>query len=367
MDPIVQTYDIPGLAIVKIDGRPNDIPVLEIVLKDEYKGDLNDLERANGLPAGVLFRGSNDAAYSSTELAKFIEVMYQWDFDRDGAYECDDILHAINLAFWQAPGTQEFHRPDGGIYTDTLMRIMPPQPDRHIMLSFGNLKPRIRLRHYLLALPVLAAILGLVQLQIKLLPWTRNSVVSVVGKSVGAFGLIQTIIGLITLEVLVHLLYHDKPHVKSTMSPRTYGFFNKAAVYEEQAFREGSERWNTRQRIISCFAFGALHMVNLWYPLATILPLSLGGGLFMWVYLRTYRRVPFRRSAVLESSITHRVYNKLVLLALGGFLIVVGVAFVGSMLVGGIVVLGTFGFVQVGGRLIDTRRNRRQILEPSKG
>jgi hypothetical protein len=64
-------------------------------------------------------------------------------------------------------------------------------------------------------------------------------------------------------------------------------------------------------------------MVNLIYPLATILPLAIGGGLFMIVYLRTYRKTQSRRAAVLMSAIWHRVYNRVAISALVIWLIVV--------------------------------------------
>jgi hypothetical protein len=197
------------------------------------------------------------------------------------------------------------------------MSIMPPAPDRHIVLSFGKLQPRFRWYHHVAAVPMLAGMIALISLQTHYVPWTSFSVVSgfmTLAEKAGLAWWLALIIFVVGLNVLRSRRRPSQD--PSPLSQHTYGFFNRAAVFEEQAFREGSENWTLFQRVRSCLAFGAIHMVNLIYPLASILPLALGGALFMLIYLRTYRKTRFRRTAVLTAAVWHRVYNRMALIAL---------------------------------------------------
>lgn len=313
--PGTQTFTIPRLATVKIDTAPNEEPLLEIVLDPDYHGDLNDLERHNEFPEGVFLRCDSVSCIDNPDLAKFMETLHHWDHDFDGVYDGDQVADAIEEALWRSrEAPDEFKRPVTGVYTRLLMACMPPQPRRHIVFGFGELKPRFKWYHYAWAIPALLVVLGLVQLQIHYLPWTQYSVVTGYMAGMSALGVNQLIA--LAAFVIGYRFLHRKRTSRSSISKHTYGFFNKAAVFEEQAFREGAENWNWNQRLRSCLVFGAIHMVNLIYPIATILPLALGGALFMAVYLRTYKRTHFRRSAVLASAVIHRVYNRIALAAI---------------------------------------------------
>jgi hypothetical protein len=311
-----ETAVVPGLATIAFDTRPNDHPAVEIILADEYEGDLNDLEKANGLPARVLFAGTHATSINDPKLARFMEVLHHWDHNRDGAYDADVVSDKIEQALWESrDSTEVFRRLQDGLYTRLLLRLMPPQPERHIVLGYGELKPRFKLRHYALGVVLLFVVFSLVTAQINAMPAMRHSVVSGWGLLVDKIGLIPAWLLLVLFIIINRRLGKSKAKGKS-LSKHTYGFFNKAAVYEEQAFREGAENWTFAQRATSCFVFGAIHMVNLIYPLASILPLTLGGALFMYVYLHNYRQTHFRRSAVLAASVVHRVYNRIALIVI---------------------------------------------------
>jgi hypothetical protein len=102
-------------------------------------------------------------------------------------------------------------------------------------------------------------------------------------------------------------------------------------------------------------------MANLIYPLATIIPLALGGAVFMVVYLRVYRETKFRRSAVLASAIVHRVYNRLAIIAFVASLALI----FGSMLLVHIGIgVGTLAVMVFGTRFADYITSRQQIVEP---
>ena len=315
----LREYIVPGLATVTIDTLDDGEPTVKIVLDPAYRGDLNDLAAANPYPEGVYLQCDSTSCINDPALARFMEVLSHWDYDHDGLFDADVLARDIEESLWRSTETPAvFHRPSEGLYTGTLMRLMPPPPDRHIIYSFDELKKRFRLWHYFIGLPLIAVILGLVQLQIHYLPFMKYSVISGMFAVGSWFGLKEwmTLVIFIVLTAVVRNVFDKKGDNPLSISKHTYGFFNKFAVYEEQGFREGAENWTFGQRVTSCLVFGAVHMTNLIYPLATILPLALGGAVFMAVYLRVYRRTRFRRSAVLTAALVHRVYNRLALTAI---------------------------------------------------
>ncbi|HSX32723.1 MAG TPA: CPBP family intramembrane glutamic endopeptidase [Candidatus Saccharimonadales bacterium] len=346
----VRTYVVPGLATVTVNPVRDADPAVKIVLDPSYSGDLNDVPDPSDRADGVYLAVSSPSAINNGRLKRFVEVLAHWDYDHDGTFDADHVVAAIEQALYMSTEIPDkFHRPQGGLFVSMLMKIMPPAPKRHFVLGFGNLKPRYRWFHYALALPFLATFIALVLTQIHFIPVMKYSVISGF-IAVTAWLHLPIWLGLVLLVVAIAIISGvreskrrgSKTSASSLMStsPYTIGFFNKAAVSEEQAFREGSENWTPWQRVVSCFAFGALHMINLWYPLASILPLALGGGLFMFVYLRTYRRTKFRRSAVLAAAVMHRVYNRialfgtaiaLLLIATGLVIQLVGIVFVGAV------------------------------------
>lgn len=355
-------YNIPRLGTVTIDRSERHWhPHIEVVLSDDYVGELNDLEQANGLPAGVLFSGSYPETLHNKGLAKeldqFMQILKLWDWDHDGTYDCDEVLQDLVSAS-MSEHVREFRRPGKGLYTRVLMKLMPPQPERHVVFSYGELQPRFRLWHHVLGVAAVAVVLCLVQLQITYLPWTKYSVVSGVvwmGETLG-----WIIAALVVASLVMLSRVFRKDDLASASSVFTYGFFNGAAISEEQAFREGAENWNWRQRVASCCVFGAVHMSNLIYPIATIVPLSLAGGLFMWYYLRTYRKTRFRRTAVLASSLVHRVYNRIALYVLVGLLVLL----VGTLVYALLAVAATAATVYLGSRgtqAVKARATRQRV------
>jgi hypothetical protein len=351
------TFRIRGLAEVYLDTSNNLSPTLEIVLDPNYRGDLNDIARKTAGPDDVYLRCNDASAINNPALAKFMEVLSHWDTTGDRRPDYGHVVDAIEDALWQSHDKpQEFHRPNSGWYTRLVMSVMPPPPEHHITFSFGELRPRFRWYHHAAALPMLAAVIALIQVQIHFVSWLAISPLTA-GTAVAEMLGLPWWVGLVVVFVIVNIAIRRSKSRGNTLSMHTYGFFNKAALYEEQAFREGSENWTRWQRWRSHFAFGAIHQVNLFYPLATILPLALGGALFMSVYLHVYRKTHFRRAAVLEATLWHRVYNRMALTAFVVSLItLLGFEAVSLLaIVGLLVVLGT---------VIDHRRMRQQGTVP---
>lgn len=86
-------------------------------------------------------------------------------------------------------------------------------------------------------------------------------------------------------------------------------FVYNAAHQEEKWFRSGAENWTTWQRIVSCLSFGLCHIINIIYPIVTLLLLSVVGAVFMTVYLKEYRRSHDTYRATLASTKLHARYN----------------------------------------------------------
>lgn len=81
------------------------------------------------------------------------------------------------------------------------------------------------------------------------------------------------------------------------------------ALWEEQAFRQGSEQWSVRQRLRSAHVFGWAHFLNMIYPIATVCVLMAGGWIFMVCYLVEYRRSRDSEAATYSATALHTVYN----------------------------------------------------------
>lgn len=146
-------------------------------------------------------------------------------------------------------------------------------------------------------------------------PWLLVSPLSVFMDSISLSEIIQsTVMGVIVVAIGTFML------AAGLMSWRNLrDFVYKFALEEEKWFRSGAENWSWRQRVVSCVAFGACHIVNIIYPAVTLIMLSIAGGAFMWAYLREYRRSHDVTRATLASTRLHAMYN-----IYAGGLIVVG-------------------------------------------
>lgn len=347
-----QPYHIPQLATIILDtSRPN-YPTLKITLAPDHRSDLNDLAQATDGPDNVI-----DVDHTSVGkhamLKRFMEVLEHHDYTGDGLPDCDEIRDTIEAAF---PGTQECPTvfngwPYSGLYAWLVQRIMPTKrPMRHIVMGYGKLTERIKPRHYPVVIVMLLAFIGLVVFQNHTWGFMQYSPITASLALTEHYGF-PTWLGVIVFVLVITLMrrltdkfHHDND---SAMSPHTVGFFSKAAVLEEQTFREGSENWTMSERVRSCVAFGLIHQINLFYPLSTIVPLTIGGGILMMVYLRNYRKTNNRRAAVMRAAVWHRVYNRVALtMALVTILVSFG-AWV-AQIAAGFLALALLGMVATG-------------------
>ena len=144
-----------------------------------------------------------------------------------------------------------------------------------------------------------------------IIPVLRYSAISATGALVGVVtgsALIGTIFTLVFVYVMLFLM------MKSLTAKK--GALKKAALREELMFRAGAEDWSWRQRLTSNSIFGAVHLLNLYVPLAAVLTLAMGGWWFMSVYRSSYKKTRSRVTAVQESAAVHAAHNTLVFWAM---------------------------------------------------
>lgn len=85
------------------------------------------------------------------------------------------------------------------------------------------------------------------------------------------------------------------------------------ALWEEQAFRSGSERWSWCERVRASVCFGLAHVVNIWYSFAAGTALSMTGFGFLLVYLWYYRKYRSQIIATAAATTLHTLYNVIAL------------------------------------------------------
>lgn len=85
------------------------------------------------------------------------------------------------------------------------------------------------------------------------------------------------------------------------------------ALWEEQAFRSGSEKWSWCERVRASVCFGLAHVVNIWYSFAAGIALSVTGFGFLLVYLWYYRKYHSQIVATAAATTIHALYNVIAL------------------------------------------------------
>lgn len=179
----------------------------------------------------------------------------------------------------------------------TGLRIARSRDGRSLALEIVR---RIRWRH-VLPVPVVLTVVIVVALQLTRIPgldWGWWSALGGDGNPV--FGSSTTTAGT-SWEWIVPLVF------MCLLVPALPLF----AHAEERMFRAGAEDWSRPRRVAKAVQFGLVHCL-IGIPIGVALALSLGGGYFMWVYLRQFRVSSSRREATLESAAAHTAYNGLI-------------------------------------------------------
>jgi len=158
----------------------------------------------------------------------------------------------------------------------------------------------LRPHHFLLALPVLAAIIAtafaLIQLPVLSFGWWQaiggvgNPAIGLTDQDIGVFGVLIPAFFLGLLVVALPLL----------------------VAREEWVFRRGAEHRGALSNIRRSAVFGLAHAV-IGIPIGAALALSIGGLYLTWCYLRGWRATRSQAGALLESTRAHLAYNATIL------------------------------------------------------
>lgn len=159
----------------------------------------------------------------------------------------------------------------------------------------------LRPRHFLLAIPALAGVLGvgIPLMGLPVLSWGWWTAVGGVGNPV--FGTTDATSGsplavVIPVAFLVLLVIGLPVLVLS----------------EEWLFRRGAEHRSLVRNAAWSLLFGLVHAL-IGIPIGAALALSVGGGYLTWRYLHGYRVTGSRAGALQESARSHLAYNALIL------------------------------------------------------
>jgi hypothetical protein len=155
-------------------------------------------------------------------------------------------------------------------------------------------------RHFLLALPVLAAIIAtafaLIQLPVLSFGWWQ----AIGGVGNPAVGLTDQDLGV--LSVLIPAFFLGLLVIALPL----------LVAREEWVFRRGAEHRGALSNIGRSVVFGLAHAV-IGIPIGAALALSIGGLYLTWCYLRGWRATRSQPGALLESTRAHLAYNATIL------------------------------------------------------
>jgi hypothetical protein len=158
----------------------------------------------------------------------------------------------------------------------------------------------LQARHFVLALPVLAAIIAaafvLIQLPVLSFGWWQ----AIGGVGNPAIGLTDRDLGIVNLVIpafFLGLLVVALPLL---------------VAREEWVFRRGAEHRGMWRNVSRSVVFGLVHAI-IGIPLGAALALSIGGLYLTWCYLEGWRETRTQVGALLESTRAHLAYNATIL------------------------------------------------------
>jgi hypothetical protein len=233
-----------------------------------------------------------------------------------------------------SPETRKTFRRDKHVLLSWFMRRLPPSPDPFYEeeTSWRRVRQSTTLPLIGLAVLMLAAVICAIQFLIWEWPALRISPLSIVldlGYSIwhwefAWYNFIPQlgnptpgseapgVVALIARGILT-LIFLGGGFALIKLTPQF-------ALVEEQAFRQGAEHWTRRERLRSSVLFGFAHIGNLFYPLATLLVLCVGGLIFTSCYLRECRRSNDSVAGVHRATALHSIYNAMAITVFVGYM-----------------------------------------------
>lgn len=218
-------------------------------------------------------------------------------------------------------------RAENGLLAKFLNVTMPPDPKPVFvwpqLVVEASRKHVFRTRNLaFVSLTLLLATIGMIYLLLQV-PFLDQSVVKLMTRGFETFiptgwatGAAWTV-GMVGAMSIGSFTNHDYLQRKLQALPATkYGIYNfvlMAALWEEQAFRSGSEKWSWSQRVRASLIFGVIHITNIWYSMAAGVALGLTGFGFLLVYHWYYQNTKNQVVATAASATVHAVYNMMAL------------------------------------------------------
>ncbi len=202
----------------------------------------------------------------------------------------------------------EYTRPTKG-FSGIISRFLPKINEGALLIHPTEMRMKRTRSSWILAAAMLLGVALTAFGLSTLLPWTRTSVFSILSDfSLTLAGPVWgSLIALIVVIILMFILARTSDGLPGY---QTTSFINNAAMFEEQWFRMGAEKWSIAQRVWSCILFGFVHVANLIYPVSLLIALVGVGGVFMAVYLREYRKSGSVENALMASTKLHATYNR---------------------------------------------------------
>ncbi len=223
-------------------------------------------------------------------------------------------------------GSYPLRRAEKGLLAKFLEKTLPPDPKP--LFIWPELVAEANGRHFRtrnlapVALVLLITTVGMIYLLLQV-PFLDQSVVKLMTRAFET--LVPTgwatgaawMVGMVGVMSMGRFTNHD--HIQRALDslPATkhgvYNFVLKAALWEEQVFRSGSEKWSWPQRVRASLIFGVIHITNIWYSMAAGVALGLTGFGFLLVYQWYFHRTQNQLIATAASATVHAIYNMIAL------------------------------------------------------
>lgn len=220
------------------------------------------------------------------------------------------------------------HRPQKGVMAWLFKKGMPQDPKPvfvwpRLVTEIENAGYFSRRKFSILAVGLIIMTIATIKMLL-FVPGLNQSVVSLLTRGLETFlptgwatGAAWTIgmAGVFLMGSFMNYTPSQRLLLHKTKATRceAYNIILLLALWEEQAFRSGSEKWSWRERVRASVCFGILHIANIWYSFAAGIALSVTGFGFLLVYLWCYRKYRSQIIATAAAATVHALYNAIAL------------------------------------------------------
>lgn len=180
---------------------------------------------------------------------------------------------------------QSYERPAHAWYCRVINWMLGPVPPGQVRIDSILFAKKADRSYRLLAFMMVLATWVWAVLLLAAVPWTRLNILGFFTTSSEAQEEVSISGALVFVMVIGFIIWHLLVDHKGTES-----HYKERTIMAEQRFRQGSEKWTTRQRLTSNVAFGLCQLANVFFPLVSIPVMTSVGIVLTAVYLREYGR-----------------------------------------------------------------------------